>query len=135
MLQEELVRNHEHVNKLDEKINDKIEKEEIMTNKIVDLEPTLQSPNVIVTPQEMQVSNIDNNQNSQLYNSNIDTKEIKSLFNNLSDEETFSTYHVYILRSDDTIESVMAKYNINKELLGQYNDIDNIKLGDKIIIP
>lgn len=65
----------------------------------------------------------------------VDTKEIKSLFNSMSEEETFSTYHVYIMREEDTIESIMTKYNINKEILSQYNDVENIKLGDKIIIP
>ena len=66
---------------------------------------------------------------------NVDTKEIKSLFSNMSEEETFSTYHVYIMREDDTVESIMTKYSINKEILSQYNDVENIKLGDKIIIP
>lgn len=139
VLQEELIRNHKHVDKLDEKLNNEIEKEEEMTNnEPVEHQTIIQSPNVIVTPKEVEITNIQNNQNTQVQqapSSNIDTKEIKSLFNNLSDEETFSTYHVYILRSDDTIESVMTKYNISKEILGQYNDIDNIKLGDKIIIP
>ena len=65
----------------------------------------------------------------------VNPTEIKSLFSNLSDEETFSTYHVYIMREEDTIESVMAKYTINKEILMKYNDLENISLGDKIIIP
>lgn len=71
-------------------------------------------------------------QNSE---SMVDTKEIKSLFSNLSEEETFSTYHVYIMREDDTIENVITKYNVTKEILSNYNDLENIKLGDKIIIP
>ena len=66
---------------------------------------------------------------------NVDTKEIKSLFSNMSEEETFSTYHVYIMREDDTVENIITKYSITKEILSQYNDIENIKLGDKIIIP
>lgn len=66
---------------------------------------------------------------------NIEAKEIKSLFGSLNEEETFSTYHVYIMREEDTIEAVMTKYNISKEFLAKYNDIENIKLGDKIIIP
>ena len=65
----------------------------------------------------------------------VDTKEIKSLFSNMSDEETYSTYHVYIMREEDTIESVMTKYNVTKENLSMYNDLENVKLGDKIIIP
>lgn len=65
----------------------------------------------------------------------VDTKEIKSLFSNMSEDETFSTYHVYIMREDDTVESIITKYSMTKEILSQYNDIENIKLGDKIIIP
>lgn len=65
----------------------------------------------------------------------IDTKEIKSIFSNMSEEETFITYHVYIMREDDTIESVITKYNVSKESLSEYNNLENVKLGDKIIIP
>lgn len=65
----------------------------------------------------------------------VNTNEIKSLFSNMSEEETFSTYHVYIMREDDTIENIMTRYSINKEILSLYNDVENIKLGDKIIIP
>ena len=68
-------------------------------------------------------------------NSNVDTTEIKSLFSNLSEEETFSTYHVYIMREEDTIDNIVTKYSVSKEVLSKYNDIENIKLGDKIIIP
>ena len=65
-----------------------------------------------------------------------DNKEIiNSLFNNIVDEETFKTYHVYIMREEDTLESVLIKYNVTKETLEEYNNLDNIKIGDKIIIP
>ena len=60
--------------------------------------------------------------------SKVDAKEIKSLFSNMSDEETFSTYRVYIMREEDNIESIINKYNINKEILSKYNDLDNIKI-------
>ena len=68
-------------------------------------------------------------------NSNVDANEIKSLFSNLSEEETFVQYHVYIMREEDTVDNVITKYNVSKEILSQYNDLENIKLGDKIIIP
>ncbi|MEG2564528.1 MAG: LysM peptidoglycan-binding domain-containing protein [Bacilli bacterium] len=50
-------------------------------------------------------------------------------------EETFSTYFVYIVRENDTIDSILAKYQMTKEELSNYNEIDNIKLGSKLIIP
>ena len=59
-----------------------------------------------------------------------------SLFSSFKDSaETFKTYSVYILKEDDTLNSVMQKYNIDKESLEEYNDLGNITSGSKIIIP
>ena len=128
ILQEELVRNHEHANKVDEQITN-IENE--IESMPIPVEINQSIPvNIQIQEKEEKYMKEEN-----VNTVNINTKEIKSLFSNLSDEETFSTYHVYILRSDDTIESVMAKYSVTKEILMQYNDVDNLKLGDKIIIP
>ena len=65
-----------------------------------------------------------------------DNGKVESLFTKfLDDEDTYSTYKVYIVRENDTIESIIEKYSITKEELEEYNDLDNIKLFDKIIIP
>ena len=58
-----------------------------------------------------------------------------SLFNTINIEDTYNTYKVYIVRENDTIESIMEKYNVLKDDLNEYNDLTEIKLGDKIIIP
>lgn len=63
-------------------------------------------------------------------------ENIKSIFDNFdSNNETFSTYRVYIFRENDTIDMVMQKYGITKENLSQYNDLNDLKIGDKLIIP
>lgn len=63
-------------------------------------------------------------------------EDVGSLFTSLNDsEETFSTYSVYILREEETVETILAKFKITKEELESYNDISNIKIGSKIIIP
>ena len=63
------------------------------------------------------------------------TKE-ESLFSNLKDDEdTFTTYSIYILRQDETIQTILEKYKIPKEVLEEYNDLSNIIEGSKIIIP
>lgn len=59
----------------------------------------------------------------------------KSLFDNLDNNETFTSYYVYIVKEEDTIDKIMAKYNIAKEEIALYNDISNIQIGDKLIIP
>ena len=63
-------------------------------------------------------------------------KNISSFFEVLNDaEETFTTYSVYIMRKEDTIETVMDKYKITKEQLSNYNDLDNLEIGSKVVIP
>lgn len=64
------------------------------------------------------------------------TQNLKSLFLNLSDdEETFSTYSVYILRQEETITQILEKYKTTKEEVEKYNDLNNMSVGSKIIIP
>ena len=44
--------------------------------------------------------------------------EEQSLFSNLKDDEdTFTTYSIYIIRQDETIQTVLEKYKITKEEL------------------
>ena len=65
-----------------------------------------------------------------------DTVDIgKDLFSNLDNTETYTTYYVYIVKEDDTVEKILTKYDITKEDFENYNDINNIKAGDKVIIP
>ena len=65
-----------------------------------------------------------------------DTVDIgKDLFSNLDNTETYTTYYVYIVKDDDTVEKILTKYDIAKEDFENYNDINNIKAGDKVIIP
>ena len=62
--------------------------------------------------------------------------QVESLFSSFKDDvETFKTYYVYIVKEEDTIESILLKYNIDKDSLAEYNDLSNITIGSKIIIP
>lgn len=57
------------------------------------------------------------------------------LFSNLDNTETYTTYYVYIVKEEDTVEKIITKFEITKEDFEDYNDINNIKNGDKVIIP
>ena len=80
---------------------------------------------------ELNIENINVNNNSV----EDDSKYASSLFNNLESGETYSTYHVYIVKEEDTIDKIMEKYSVSKEDLSNYNDLNDIKPGDKVIIP
>jgi len=63
-------------------------------------------------------------------------ERINSIFSNSSfDNEVYVTYNIFIIRDGDTLDSIMEKYNITKEELEKYNDLSNLQLGDKLIIP
>ena len=80
--------------------------------------------------------------NMDLDNVNIDIEDsniliendAKTLFSNF-DDDIYVSYKVYIVRDGDSIDTIMSKYHVDKELLDSYNDTSNIKIGDKIIIP
>lgn len=50
-------------------------------------------------------------------------------------EETYLTYRVYVYKEEDTIAGILEKYNITLEQLEDYNNIDNITEGSKLVIP
>lgn len=65
-----------------------------------------------------------------------DLSSVKSIFGNFTDnKEAYKTYKVYIVREGDNLESIMQKYMISKDILEKYNNLNEISIGDKIIIP
>ncbi len=49
--------------------------------------------------------------------------------------EVYKSYKVYIVREGDTIESILDRYHMTKSDLEDYNDLTNIAINDKILIP
>lgn len=63
-------------------------------------------------------------------------RNINSLFSNLDDDsDTYGTLLVYIVRQNETINSIIEKYNTSLEELEKYNDLNEISIGTKLIIP
>ena len=63
-------------------------------------------------------------------------EEVTSIFNNFSDkDDKYVTYNIHIYREDDDLNKIMTKYKISKEELSNYNDLEKITMGSKIIIP
>lgn len=79
--------------------------------------------NVEVTKEEKEeIRNIDESK-QQLLNSV-----------NVSDDQ-YITYQIHIVKSDDTLENILIKYNMTLEELKEYNEFNVLQLGDKLIIP
>ena len=50
-------------------------------------------------------------------------------------EDEYMTYHIHIVSETDTLESLVATYETDIDTLKEYNQIDVLSIGDKIIIP
>ena len=66
----------------------------------------------------------------------VKEKKSKPIFETFDpNNETYVTYNVHIVRNDDNVDSICAKYNVTKEELAYYNELKEIKMGDKLIVP
>lgn len=50
-------------------------------------------------------------------------------------DESYATYHIHIVKQGETVETICTMYHSNLNLLSDYNDMSEITVGDKIIIP
>lgn len=66
------------------------------------------------------------------------TEEVKeTIMDNIptSEEKTYITYHVHIVRETDTLESICVKYGVDDSTIKSINKIEEINIGDKILVP
>ena len=52
-----------------------------------------------------------------------------------SKKDKFITYQIYKIKENDTLESIVIKYKTSIDELKEYNDLTNLNINDKIIIP
>lgn len=62
-------------------------------------------------------------------------KDNSLFFNFKDDDDQYGTFIVYIVRQNETINSIIEKYHTTLEELEQYNDLKDIQNGTKLIIP
>ena len=134
---------------------------DVLVDNLVYEKKEVEKPKEIIKEEREEISNIINERNDDLMNDNVilsDKKEdnlireedaktsekdeeresdiTNKIETGLFDkEEKYITYKVHIVRDTETIDEIIAKYNVSKEELEKYNDLNNIVLGTKIIIP
>ncbi len=73
---------------------------------------------------------------SEIIETKEEIKQKNTIFDNfLNESDNYSTYYIYIVREGDTIDTIINRYNVPKEKLEEYNNLNELKIGDKIIIP
>ena len=121
---------------------EKIEQTEqlVRDNYYEDIEPipveTKDSKQKLEVSTDNMINNLEQEISMNLKEELDSSPSVSSIFSSLSSsEETFSTYYVYIVTETDTIESIIEKYNTTREELQNYNNLEDVKVGSKLIIP
>ena len=66
----------------------------------------------------------------------LDKESENIILDSMQEKETeFASYHIHVVSNSDSIESICAMYNTDEATLKEYNNVENIQVGDKIIIP
>lgn len=107
----------------DRKSIDKIEEKEIIdAKKELSLEDTREEPN--------------NDNINIIEEEDRDKIETDSIINSINNNnDNFITYKIYKIHENETLESIVIKYHTTIDDLKEYNDLNNLNIGDKIIIP
>lgn len=118
------------------------------SNSTVQSDTNIENTNTIKREDEM--TPINKNVNTEKNNEKtvVEADQIEDVNNNIKEEsgtslfasfdssnETYSTYSIYIMRDGDSIDEVMNKYKVSREELNEYNDLNDLRIGTKIIVP
>lgn len=105
-----------------------------MINDLMDKESTTNIKSPSEFHNEVMLDNVLDSKEEVSTKEKVSEKNFNTIFNEVK-ESNFSKYKVYIMRSEDTLESILVKYNVTMDEIKEYNDIDNINIGSKIVIP
>lgn len=105
-----------------------------MINDLMDKESTIDIKSPSEFHNEVMLDNVIDSKEEVSTKEEVSEKNFNTIFNEVK-ESNFSKYKVYIMRSEDTLESILVKYNVTMDEIKEYNDIDNINIGSKIVIP
>ncbi len=105
-----------------------------MINDLIDKDSTTDIKSPSEFHNEVMLDNVIDSKEEVSTKEKVSEKNFNTIFNEVK-ESNFSKYKVYIMRSEDTLESILVKYNVTMDEIKEYNDIDNINIGSKIVIP
>lgn len=105
-----------------------------MINDLMDKESTTNIKSPSEFHNEVMLDNVIDSKEEVSTKEKVSEKNFNTIFNEVK-ESNFSKYKVYIMRNEDTLESILVKYNVTMDEIKEYNDIDNINIGSKIVIP
>lgn len=86
--------------------------------------------------EEKEELDLEEEQNREGTEERLDQESAELILNSANDkEDEFTTYYIHLVKTGDTLESIVSTYQTDLATLQKYNTLDNLNVGDKIIIP
>ncbi len=116
---------------MEEEITDLLENKEVEEI----LEPTIDIDNDISLILD-EVSKEEVEEENSIEDERLDQESADMILNTANEkEDEFTTYYIHLVKTGDTIESIIANYQTDLETIKKYNMLEELNIGDKIIIP
>ena len=112
-------------------ISEEKEENRKATDKVQDLFKEEYTPSINLSKPDQMIINFEKEDTKEEITNNIEF----NLFENIDNSDTYVTYYVYIVKEEDTLDKILAKYNVTKEDIEHYNNLENINPGTKLVIP
>ncbi len=102
---------------------------------ITDITTTKEQESVTTNQSKDNNSDFLNTKEENIFDKKEEKKESSFFIDIEDDKETYGTFIVYMVNQNETINSIIEKYQTTKEELEQYNNLDSLTTGTKLIIP
>lgn len=118
-----------------EQINDIVKEHEEEITDLIDTH--VEKVSDLYDDKKDEIGDIINNakENISDYVTEVKDDFVEKVKDTVQEIKDYITYRIYVLREDESVDTVMTKYNVTKEMLEQYNNLTELKIGSKIIIP
>lgn len=142
---EEIISNQEREIMFNEKMIDDKEDDSLEEDVMVDKDEDVIEPIITSSKERIDLlddmldnseeENMEEEKEVNINNVNNNNQENINILNGISNDTEYVTYRVYRIMEGDTIDKIIDKYKVSHEELEKYNDLGDIKIGDKLIIP
>lgn len=116
---------------------------------LCNIEITIEAPEVLeeerecdgdsITEKEIEIPHIESVEEEEYAEEERpaeDEKKLDTSFFQIEEEkESYGTFVVYVVSQNETINEIIKKYNTSIEEIEKYNDIKELSIGTKLIIP
>ncbi|MCI9280245.1 MAG: LysM peptidoglycan-binding domain-containing protein [Bacilli bacterium] len=109
---------------------------EIKKEVIEDIDDLFHEEEIVSAPIEERIEVEEKEETPETIEERLEEEQAEVVLDSaIEKEDEYMTYHIHIVSETDTLESLIATYETDIDTLKEYNQMDSLNIGDKIIIP